>query len=170
MFFSCEFCVIIASKVDARVLRSKTAILCSARKALAQRGSRTGGRTCAPTLTTRTRPMEPDYAQGLSAVRKTVIVLDSSPWKSWSENNDSYNRSGLSAEPAGPEMERRDAAEEPPCGGAAVLGKKRQTKTLRRETNRLICGHEALRWWKKSRFFFFLDFTALSWVSHSAPI
>lgn len=138
--------MIIASKVDARVLRSKTAILCSARKALAQRGSRTGGRTCAPTLTTRTRPMEPDYAQGLSAVRKTVIVLDSSPWKSWSENNDSYNRSGLSAEPAGPEMERRDAAEEPPCGGAAVLGKKRQTKTLRRETNRLICGHEALRW------------------------
>lgn len=48
-------------------------------------------------------------------MRKAVIVLDSSPGKSWSENNDSYDGSGLSNEPVGPETERRETTEEPPA-------------------------------------------------------
>lgn len=47
-------------------------------------------------------------------MRKTVIVRDSSPWKSWSENNDSHNGGALSAEPAGPGTEQRGTAEESP--------------------------------------------------------
>lgn len=103
---------------------------------LAQRG-----RMWAPTLMKRPRPTIPDYAQGLSSVRKTVIVLDSSPWKSWSENNDRYNRSGLSAEPAGLEMAWREMVEEPPV--ETPQSWERRGQRLRRETNRLICGHVA---------------------------
>lgn len=117
-----------------------------------------------PNLRMKTRP---DYGQGLSCVRKTVIVLDSSLSKSWSENNDSYNGSGLSAEPAGPETEQRETSEEPPaetpqCWG----GRGRQRLWGWKQT-----GLFAATWlYDGERIGFFLYFTALSWFFYLTPI
>lgn len=103
----------------------------------------------------------PDYAQGLCAVRKTVILLDSSPWKSWSENNDSYNGSGLSAEPVGPEMERWDMAEEPPAETAD-----KDSEEGNKHAYLWPCESTTV----KENTHFFLDFTAISWLCRSTPI
>lgn len=72
-------------------------------------------------------------------MRRVVFVLDSSPWKSWSENNDSFDGSGLSTEPEGPGDGPAGDGGRAPRGDAAVLWKKRQTK---KQTGSFL----ALRW------------------------